>query len=193
MITKIPPQNAAIHHEIGHYLFAKGFKSMTDYQKHEKEDYEKLGDLSQEEFDNLIRELYALWKSTHGRCFGEFSEEGLKQFFNTFQFGEPSYITNLKERAKLFGIDIVIKKVSQFPIRYEMEEGLSEFIKSGLITSITLTEGNEFPSKSTMVEKKVDPVIQALADKIMGPGFIPLTWEDIMSTYNEAKKHGKYK
>lgn len=57
---------------------------MEDYQKHEKEDYGKFGDLSQEEFQSLIRELYALWRSTNGDIFGDCTRDKIKEFLTFF-------------------------------------------------------------------------------------------------------------
>lgn len=99
----------------------------------------------------------------------------------------------MKERAKLFGLDRVIDQIIQFPIKEEVDKHINILREQfpELIINEKKTTIFRLLSPKEEIERK--NYLQALADKIMGPGFIPLTWEDIMSTYNEAKKHGKYK
>ena len=96
LILHRPTLNAAIHYEIKHYLFAKGFKDMSDYKQQEEKDYLKYKDSSKEELESLLSELYAVWKQTQGTGFGEFTEGGLKLFFDSFNPSEEPYVVNLK-------------------------------------------------------------------------------------------------
>lgn len=193
LILHRPTLNAAIHHEIKHYLFAKGFKRMGDYKQQEERDYLKYKDSSQEELESLLSELYAIWKQTQGTGFGQFTEKDLKLFFNSFNPSEEPYVVNLKSRVREFGIEKIIPQMLKFPIQKKLDEDTlrSEIEFSKLFSLKESNDNSLFRKLTPEEEKQRHEHFEAFAKKVMGPGFIPLYKEDILDTYEQMKKHGK--
>lgn len=108
-----PLFGSVLHHEIAHFRFAQQFQTLDNYKNFRKNDHMDNRDVSEEEFNSLISEIYHLWKVMPFLNELFKTEEGINNFID--QDNDPEdYIRNLKKRLQLFNRDKVVKRLIKF-------------------------------------------------------------------------------